>query len=173
MSLPSATPSTSTSSTSSTSSASSTPTSSSGLSVGAIVGLSVGVAAGALILAGVAGLFVWRHYRSKNDAKVAAATQEKGPEGGASGQSKGKGKEPQAVVSPIWQGPGARELETPHVYHELHSNYLPAEAHGEALRGELDATPPRAELHSQDLPPRYSWENDPSPGAYGNFKGPI
>ncbi|XXG99981.1 hypothetical protein Hte_006322 [Hypoxylon texense] len=170
--LPSASASSSTTPTATTSSsatASSTPAASSGLSVGAIVGLSVGVAIGVLILAGIAGLLVWRHRRSNKQAKAAAALKEKGPESGPLEMPK--------PSNPIWQGPGARELETPQVYHELPNDYRPVEAHSEAIRGELDGTPTRVELHSYDLPPRYENENENetgvSPGAYGNFKGPI
>ncbi|KAI1774319.1 hypothetical protein F4818DRAFT_419582 [Hypoxylon cercidicola] len=163
---PSASASTTPTSTSSSSAtASSTQAASSGLSVGAIVGLSVGVAVGVLILAGIAALFVWRHRRSNKQARAAAKLKENGPEGKLPGMYK--------PADPIWQGPGARELETPQVYHELPNDCRPVEAHGEAIRGELDGTPTRVELHSHDLPPRYEDENHVSPGAYGNFKGPV
>ncbi|KAI1371372.1 hypothetical protein F4677DRAFT_314022 [Hypoxylon crocopeplum] len=168
----STTPTASTSASASTST-SSTPIASSGLSVGAIVGLSIGVAAGVLILAVGAFLLFWRHSRAKKQAAAAAAAaaslQEKGPEG-TPPQVPPKGPQP---ATPIWQGPGARELESPQVYHELHDQYQPAEIQGQAIRGELEGTPTRAELHSHDLPPRYEDDNNVSNGAYGNFKGPI
>ncbi|KAI4859437.1 hypothetical protein F4820DRAFT_166752 [Hypoxylon rubiginosum] len=168
VSLPSASASASTTPTASTSSsatASSTPVASSGLSVGAIVGLSVGVAVGVLILVGIAALLVWRHWRSNRQARAAAEFKGKGPHSRLPEMPK--------PMNPIWQGPGARELETPQVYHELPNDCHPVEAHGDAIRGELDGTPPRVELHSHDLPPRYENETGVSPGAYGNFKGPI
>ncbi|KAI1138484.1 hypothetical protein F5Y05DRAFT_41174 [Hypoxylon sp. FL0543] len=167
VSLPSATPSASTT----PASATSTPASGSQLSVGAIVGLSIGVAIGAILLAGIAGFFLWRHWRSTKQNPPVSVVQETSPEKGLPNVPKGP-----SPVNPIWQGPGAREvvtpIQTPQVYHELHSDERPAEIYGDALRGELDATPTRAELHSQDLPPRYEHEHV-SPGAYGNFKGPV
>lgn len=126
------------------------------------------MAVGLLILIGIAGILVWRHLRSNKQSKAAAALKEKGPESGLPGTPK-----PFQPVNPIWQGPGARELETPQVYHELPNNDRPVEAHSEAIRGELDATPARVELHSYDLPPKYDNENNNTAGAYGNFKGPI
>ncbi|KAI0835783.1 hypothetical protein F5Y06DRAFT_275357 [Hypoxylon sp. FL0890] len=169
-SLPSATPSAS-STPSSSASASSTSTSNSQLSVGAIVGLSIGVAVGAILLAGIAGFFLWRHWRSTKRNPPVAVVQETQFEKGLPDVPKGP-----SPVNPIWQGPGAREvqapIQTPQVYHELHSDERPTEIFGDALRGELDATPSRVELHSQDLPPRYEHERV-SPGAYGNFKGPV
>ncbi|OTA99413.1 hypothetical protein M426DRAFT_325127 [Hypoxylon sp. CI-4A] len=155
-----------TSSTSESPASASSSSSHSHLSAGAIVGLSIGVAVGAILLAGVAAIVVWRHRNSKKE-KAAASVQEKGLGGGASGLP----KSPQSTTA-IWQGPGARELETPHVVHELHSENRPVEIHGEALRGELDDTG-RVELHNQDLTPRYIHEEHVSPGAYGNFKGPV
>ncbi|KAI2603638.1 hypothetical protein GGR54DRAFT_622539 [Hypoxylon sp. NC1633] len=171
-SSPSITPTASSSITGSAAASSSTPAASSGLSVGAIVGLSIGVAAGVLIIAATAILLVWRQRQLKNGkaaAAAAAAPPEKGPESGKAGTPKG----PQLTNS-IWQGPGVRELESPQVY-ELHSEYRPAEIHGQALAGELDATPTRAELHCHDLPPRYDFESEDhgSPGVYGNLKGPA
>ncbi|KAI0139538.1 hypothetical protein F4776DRAFT_594012 [Hypoxylon sp. NC0597] len=167
--LPSATPSTTPSS---IASASSTSSSSSHLSVGAIVGLSIGIAVGAIVLAGIAGFFLWRHWRSTKQNPAVAVVQESSPEKGLPDVPKGP-----SPVNAIWQGPGAREvvtpIQTPQVYHELHSDERPTEIYGDAIRGELDATPSRVELHSHDLPPRYEYENQPSPGAYGNFKGPI
>ncbi|KAI0159951.1 hypothetical protein GGR52DRAFT_170767 [Hypoxylon sp. FL1284] len=132
---------------SSSTTASSVPETHSGLSTGAIVGLSIGVAAGVLILIAAAEL-------------QAKRPEDKGP----------KLPDPSNV---IWQGPGVRELEAPQVYHELPSDTHPVEAHGEAIRGELDGTPSRLELHSHDLPPRYENENEVTAGAYGNAKGPV
>ncbi|KAI1764651.1 hypothetical protein GGR53DRAFT_493179 [Hypoxylon sp. FL1150] len=164
--LPSASPSTS---------ATSTPTASataasSGLSTSAIVGLSVGVALGVLLFVGIAALLLWRHWRPNRESKAAAQLKEKGPESGPPGTPK-----PYQPVDPIWQGPGARELETPQFYHELSSDTYPVEAHGEAIRGELDGNSARVELHSHDLPPKYDHDHsiDATAGAYGNFKGPV
>ncbi|KAI1099040.1 hypothetical protein F4804DRAFT_337626 [Jackrogersella minutella] len=169
VSVTSATP--SASATASSASATATSSTRSGLSVGAVVGLSIGVAASAIIIAAVAVLLVWRHRRSSKQAAAAAALQEKGTRSGVPGAPDvPKGPSP---VNAIWQGPGVREMETPEVYHELHSQERPTEIHGEALRGELDATATRSELHSYDLPPRYDHETVVNPGAYGNFKGPV
>ncbi|KAI1215192.1 uncharacterized protein F4807DRAFT_406273 [Annulohypoxylon truncatum] len=161
----------------SSASASAASSSSSHLSVGAIVGLSIGVAAGAVILAGLAAFFLWRHYQSKKTTAAAAGSSEKGPEIVAPPVPP-KSPSP-AHANVIWQGPGVREMETPTVYHELHNQDCPTEIHGEALRGELDGTPGASELHNHDLPPRYDYEAAPpqpepvNPGAYGAFKGPI
>ncbi|KAI1458959.1 hypothetical protein F4805DRAFT_107781 [Annulohypoxylon moriforme] len=160
----------------SSASASAASSSNSHLSVGAIVGLSIGVAAGAVILAGLAAFFLWRHYQTKKaNAAAAASALEKGPET-APPPVPPKGPSP---VNAIWQGPGVREMETPTVYHELHNQDQPTEIYGEAIRGELDGAPRPLELHNHDLPPRYDYETAPpqptpvNPGAYGAFKGPI
>ncbi|KAI1411810.1 hypothetical protein F5Y13DRAFT_51421 [Hypoxylon sp. FL1857] len=169
-SLPSATP--SVSNTPSSPASASTSDSGSHLSVGAIVGLSIGIACAAIALAGIAGFFLWRHWRSTKQNPAVAVVQERPPEKGLPDLPKGP-----SPVNAIWQGPGAREvvtpLQSPQVYHELHSDERPTEIYGDAIRGELDATPTRVELHSQDLPPRYEHESQPSTGAYGNFKGPV
>ncbi|KAI1089465.1 hypothetical protein F5B19DRAFT_375422 [Rostrohypoxylon terebratum] len=153
-------------------SASAASSGSSHLSVGAIVGLSIGVAAGAVLLAGLAAFFLWRHYHTKkaNVAIPSALEKEKGPETGIPPQAP-------SPVNAIWQGPGVREMHIPTVYHELHNQDRPTEIYGEALRGELDATPGVLELHNHDLPPGYNHDTSPpetvNPGAYGAFKGPI
>ncbi|KAI0884200.1 uncharacterized protein GGS22DRAFT_165109 [Annulohypoxylon maeteangense] len=163
------------SSASASASASAASSSSSHLSVGAIVGLSIGAAAGAVLLAGLAAFFLWRHYQTKKANAASASSAEKGPETGVPPLPP-KGPSP---VNAIWQGPGAREMETPNNHHELHNYDQPTEIYGEALRGELDGATRASELHNYDLPPRYDFETAPpapspvNPGAYGAFKGPI
>ncbi|KAI0378196.1 hypothetical protein F5Y04DRAFT_262675 [Hypomontagnella monticulosa] len=174
--LPSATPavtpaSTAPASTSTSASADLTQVSKGGLSVGAIVGLSIGVALGAIILAGIAGLLFWRRWKSTQQKKAAATAAADLHEKGPDVTSPGAMKTP-APVNMIWQGPGTRELESPAVY-ELPNHGRPVEMYGDAVAGELDATPTRAELHSHDLPPQYEYENAVSPGVYGNHKGPA
>jgi hypothetical protein len=146
----------------------STSSTNSGLSAGAIVGLSIGVAVGALLFVGAGAFLLWRHWRSKKEEKNVPDVEQKGPQGGMADMP--KYGQPAAA---IWQGPGTRELDTPTVYHELPNEERPAEIQGEAMRGELDSSPATAELHSEDLPPRYHHEGGASPGAYGQFKGPT
>ncbi|KAI2608723.1 uncharacterized protein GGS25DRAFT_288479 [Hypoxylon fragiforme] len=155
-----------TASSNSTSAASST--SRSGLSVGGIIGVSVGVGCGALIIFGGAAVLLWRRRGSKKQQAAGADADANADNEKGFGDGSAPGNDPQ-LANPIWQGPGVRELETPEVYHELHSQYQPAEIHGEAVTGELDGSQTRVlELHSQDMPPRYDRESYAAAhGAYG------
>ncbi|KAI5865317.1 hypothetical protein GGS23DRAFT_421503 [Durotheca rogersii] len=139
--------------------------SASGLSTGAIVGLSIGVAAAVIGFVGIAAFLVWRRRRAQRRsdevaaAAAAVATEKKAPDAG--------GGTPDSPLS------AAR---ADHVFYELHGEYQPAEIHGDALTGELDAPAAQLELHNQDLPPRYearTEEDHVRPGAYGAYKGPI
>ncbi|KAI2770437.1 hypothetical protein F4815DRAFT_450595 [Daldinia loculata] len=162
--IPSASPPAATTS----STATSTPTAGSGLSVGAIVGLSIGVAAGAILIAAVVAFLIWRHRRLKKKSEAATSPQDPRLEAGQTGTPKGP-----PLTNTIWQGPGARELETPQVYHELHNINRPVEIQSALVRSELDGPNTRVELHSHDLPPRYEFGNPISPEAYGCNKGPV
>ncbi|KAI8958272.1 hypothetical protein F5Y11DRAFT_45688 [Daldinia sp. FL1419] len=162
--IPSASPPAATTSSSSTP----TPQSGSGLSVGAIVGLSIGVAAGVIIIAAVAAFLIYRHRRLKKQGGAAPGPQDPRLEAGQPGTPKGP-----MPLNTIWQGPGVRELETPQVYHELHNENRPVEIQSVLVRGELDGSSSRVELHSHDLPPRYEFGHPISPEVNGCHKGPV